>query len=129
MNSHVLDASAVLAVLNDEKGAETVLEALSSEGTVISAVNYSEVVSKLASLGMPPEVVDSSIDSLGLTVVPFDKEAAREAGLFFPSLSKFGLSLGDRACLALSKMSGLPALTSDKAWSNFKFHPKIRVVR
>lgn len=129
MNSHVLDASAVLAVLNGEKGAEIVLEALDADGTVIGAVNYSEVVAKLTAVGMPSGAVDAAINSLGLSIAPFDEETAREAGLLYPAAVKHGLSLGDRACLALSKKTGFPALTSDKAWSNLKFHPKIRILR
>jgi PIN domain nuclease of toxin-antitoxin system len=78
---------------------------------------------------MPSDAVDSAINSLGLSIVPFDSETARGAGLLHPVAAKFGLSFGDRACLALSKKTGVPALTSDKAWLDLKFHPKIRLIR
>lgn len=129
MNSFVLDASAILAVLNDEEGAETVIDALSAANTVVSAVNYSEVVAKLSAGGMPPDAVDAVINALGLSIVPFDAQTAKGAGQLSPLTGKVGLSFGDRACLALSKQTGIPALTADKAWAALKFHPKIRLIR
>lgn len=129
MNSFVLDASAILAVLNDEEGAETVIDALSAANTVVSAVNYSEVVAKLSAGGMPPDAVDAVINALGLSIVPFDAQTAKGAGQLSPLTGKAGLSFGDRACLALSKQTGIPALTADKAWAALKFHPKIRLIR
>ncbi|MBI3793245.1 MAG: type II toxin-antitoxin system VapC family toxin [Nitrospinae bacterium] len=129
MNSHILDASAVLAVINGENGSEVVLQAIEGGDTAISAVNYSEVVAKLATVGISPDAADTMINALELTVVPFDAETATEAGLLYLIGAKAGLSFADRACLALSKQTGLPALTADKAWAGLKFTPKIRLIR
>lgn len=129
MNSFVLDASAILAVLNGEKGAETVIDALNAANTIVSSVNYSEVIAKLSAGGMPPNAVDAVVNALGLSIIPFDTQTAKVAGLLYPLTGKAGLSFGDRACLALSQQAGIPALTADKAWAGLKFHPPIRLIR
>jgi ribonuclease VapC len=94
--SYVLDASAVLCLLQEEKRAERVAEALPD--AMIGAVNYSEVVAKLIEAGLDEATVDSLIDQLQLKVIPFDRIQARLAGSFRATTRKLGLSLRDRAC-------------------------------
>ncbi|MDE2007989.1 MAG: type II toxin-antitoxin system VapC family toxin [Rhodospirillales bacterium] len=110
----VLDASAVLALLGDEPGAEAVLEALPR--ATISTVNLSEVVAKLAERGMPAEAIAAALDGLDLDPRPFEIADAYAAGALRPATRAAGLSLGDRACLALAARLGAPALTADRGW-------------
>ena len=111
----VLDASAVLALLGNEPGAEAVLAALPR--ATIGAVNLSEVVAKLAERGMPNEAIRAALDGLDLDPRPFDTEAAYAAGLLRPVTRAAGLGFGDRACLALAARLGGVALTADRAWA------------
>lgn len=120
----VLDASALLAYLQDEPGAAVVEEAL-SVGTVMSAANWAEVLSKLAEAGREPETVAQSLSESGLLgtalqIIPLDEEQAAEIGRLRPLTKTSGLSLGDRACLALGKTLRIPALTTDRAWSTLE---------
>lgn len=129
MSDYVLDASAVLVLLNQEPGGEAVEEALSGEATVMNAVNYTEVVSKLASVGMPARSISDALEPLGLTIQHHDRVVAEQAGLLYPATHKQGQSLGDRSCLALAKKLGLPALTADKAWVGLEIGVKVKLVR
>ncbi len=88
----VLDASALLALLNSERGSRIVEESLS--GATISAVNLSEVVSKLSERGMPPAMVRTAVEALDLDILSFDVDLAYSAGLLRPATRGFGLSLG-----------------------------------
>ena len=115
MSSWVLDASALLACIQHEAGEEVVTDALVS-GASMSSVNLSEVVARLSDAGMPPEDIRETLYSFELTIVPFDEDGAFAAGLLRPSTRRAGLSLGDRACIALALRTGLPALTGDRAW-------------
>lgn len=110
----VLDASAILALLKGEPGADKVAGVL-DEATV-SAVNYAEVVSHYAKAGSPRERIKEMLDALPITVVPIDTELGMQAGMLRPITMKAGLSLGDRFCLALAVRDGLPAWTADKEW-------------
>ncbi|MDP2920066.1 MAG: type II toxin-antitoxin system VapC family toxin [Dehalococcoidia bacterium] len=123
----VIDASALLALLNAEPGADIVAEALS--GGVISAVNLSEVVAKLSEVGMPENIIRQVIEPLGLDVKPFDKEQAFQAGLLRAATQSRGISLGDRACLSLAKTLGVTALTADKTWTGLSLGVNVRVIR
>lgn len=127
MASVVLDASAILLLLNDEPGAAVVAEAL--DGGVISAVNLSEVVAKLLEAGLPRGEAEDGLGGLGLEVHPFDEAAAWAAGGLRSGTRKAGLSLGDRACLALAKELGLPALTADSAWARASIGVEVRLLR
>jgi len=120
----VLDASALLALLNGEPGSETVAAVVSE--AVISTVNLSEVVAKLADHGMDEKDLGGLIDGLGLSVVAFDEAQAYAAGLMRPATRNAGLSLGDRACLALARRRKAPAYTTDRSWravAGVKVHP------
>jgi PIN domain nuclease of toxin-antitoxin system len=116
MSSVVLDASALLALLNRERGQERVYDALAGH-PVISTVNLSEVIAKLADRGMPEPVIREVLEPLALEVVEFDAADAYEAGLMRPVTRELGLSLGDRACLAVGRLLGVPVLTADAIWS------------
>ena len=123
----VIDASALLALLNAEPGADIVAETL--PGGVISAVNLSEVVAKLCDAGMPEKAIHQALQPLGLEIIPFDEEQAYQAGLLRASTQDRGVSLGDRACLSLAKMLGVVALTADKAWAGLSVGATIKVIR
>jgi PIN domain nuclease of toxin-antitoxin system len=112
----VLDASALLALLQDEPGAELVADLL--PGGIISAVNLSEVVAKLTDRGMPGEAARAALEGLPIVVHPFDRESAYQAGALRPTTRTVGLSLGDRACLALAIHLDATAVTADRAWAS-----------
>lgn len=99
MSKVVLDASALLALLNAEPGSRAVEENLS--GAAVSAVNLSEVIAKLSERGMPEAAIRTALEGLGLDVRPFDTAMAYSAGTLRAATRGLGLSLGDRACLAL----------------------------
>jgi len=103
----VLDASALLALLNDEAGADKVEEVIPE--AYVSSVNVSEVVAKLMDNGAPEQAVRESLFTLGVEILDFNEEMAFEAGKLRPVTRKLGLSLGDRACLATAKVMNLPA--------------------
>jgi ribonuclease VapC len=114
MSEFVLDASALLALLNEEEGAELVQECLPQ--AIISTVNLAEVVTRLAAIGMPEAEIRETLGILGLEVIPLDEEQAFQIGLIYPKTKSLGLSLGDRACLTLAGARGVPAVTADRAW-------------
>lgn len=111
----VLDASALLVLLFNETGAEIVAARMAS--AVIGAVNLSEVVAKLADRGMPDAAISATFGEFDLDVRAFDAEQARMAGAMRGPTKAFGLSLGDRACLALAHQLQAVAFTADRAWS------------
>jgi PIN domain nuclease of toxin-antitoxin system len=112
MTSIVLDASAVLAVINDEAGADAVYPNL--YGAALSAVNYAEVTTKLAEGGTDRKAAVEAILRLGVQVVDFDKDLAERTGELRPLTRSRGLSLGDRACIALAEREGATVLTADR---------------
>ena len=115
-DAFVLDASALLCLLHDEKGAGRVAQALSR--SVVSAVNLSEAIAKLADAGLSAQRISAALEALQLAVVAFDEEQATLAGLLRPKTKRAGLSLGDRACLALGQLRKAMVLTCDKRWSS-----------
>lgn len=127
MGKVVLDASALLVLLNDESGSASVEAVL--PGAAISAVNLSEVVAKLADRSVPLEIISTALLSLGLEVHPFDQEMAFVAGSLRPKTRSAGLSFGDRGCLALALLLSRTVLTADKSWKNLRLGVKIRLVR
>jgi len=127
LSNVVLDASALLALLNDETGSEVVAQELPE--ALIGAVNLSEVVAKLAEHGMPEDAIHVVIDSLGVTVAPFGAPQAYITGMLQPQTRPSGLSLGDRACIALGRSRGLPVLTADRAWATLDLDVDVRVIR
>jgi ribonuclease VapC len=123
----VLDASAVLAVLGGELGADLVVPLLG--GALMSAVNYAEVASKLMNSGAGRSEARDAILGLGIEVSDFDLALAERTGELRPLTRHRGLSLGDRACLALAEREGAPAVTADRNWRDILPGIEIRVVR
>jgi PIN domain nuclease of toxin-antitoxin system len=129
VSSCVLDASALLALLHGEPGASDVASLIASGPGAISTVNLSEVVGKLDEAGIPADDIRDIVASLRLEVVVFDVAGAFRAGLFRSLTRRAGLSLGDRACLALAQFRGLPAVTTDRIWGTLQLGIDIRVIR
>ncbi len=123
----VLDASALLAFLYEETGQEQVAAVIND--AMISSVNLSEVIAKLVKDGFPTEVIDKMLLELPLTVIPFDHVMAYHTGLLIATTQKWGLSLGDRACLATAKMLGMPAMTADTIWEKLPVELLIICIR
>ncbi len=131
--SAVLDSSAFLAYLRGEGGAETVSEALAN-GVRMSAVNWAEVLSKLAAAGNDTDrftklMRDQGILGGALTVQPFEIAHAGLVAGMTEKMRRAGLSFGDRACLALGQAAGVPILTADKAWKELGLGLEIRLIR
>ncbi|BBL83281.1 hypothetical protein TthAA37_21700 (plasmid) [Thermus thermophilus] len=129
----VLDASALLALLKGEPGAERVAEAL-ERGAYLSAVNLAEVLSKLADWGEDPAEAQARMEGVGLLgaaveVLPFTGEDALEVARLRALTRAYGLSFGDRACLALARRLGLPALTAERAWAELDLGIPVEVLR
>lgn len=127
MSEVVLDASALLALLQQERGHEEVARVVSS--AAMGAVNLSEVAAKLADAGMPEEAIREAVGGLGLDIRDFDRELAFRAGMLRPLTKPRGLSLADRACLALGRQLELPILTTDGAWEDLDLEVEVRLVR
>ena len=115
-SSSVLDASALLALLYQEPGSDRVADAV-DQGAAISAVNLAEVVARLSDSGVQEAIIGSMLAPLEIEVFDFDIPAAYRTGVLRPVTRTAGLSLGDRACLALARHLGVPALTTDGSWA------------
>ena len=111
----VLDASAVLALLFEEPGAEVVRAHLRTG--VIGAANLAEVLAKLSDHGLPAQEATRAVAILGLEVAPMTEAQAQRSAELRPATRAAGLSLGDRACFALAAELGAPALTADRGWN------------
>lgn len=127
MSEVVVDASAVLALLNQETGSEAISQVIGN--AAISAVNLSEVIAKLAEAGIPEEDIQQILFNLNLEVIAFNQEQALQAGMLRPVTKSIGLSFGDRACLALGIFLNQPVITTDRLWSSLSLGIEIRVVR
>ena len=123
----VLDSSALLCLLNGEAGAERLAEALPS--AVIGAVNLAEVVTKLRERGLSAEEVEEALGGFNLEVRPFTAVQAYATGHLRQATRSQGLSLGDRACLALAVELGAPALTADQAWGKVDAGAAVEIIR
>lgn len=126
--SVVLDASALLALLGDELGAERAAAAV-ARGASIGAVNLAEVASKLSASGMPDDEVRDVLGGLSLRVLAFDEDLAYRVAALVPLTRPHGLSLGDRACLALGQREGLAVLTADRTWDDLHLDVEVQRVR
>ena len=128
----VLDGSALLALLRHEDGGERVAQAL-PRGAAISALNWAEVLARLVDLGGDPAEIAAralpAAAAAAVEVVPFDDAGARETARLRAKTRSLGLSLGDRAALALAKSRGIPVLTADRAWRSLRLPIKIEVIR
>jgi PIN domain nuclease of toxin-antitoxin system len=122
----VLDASVLLAHMSGERGSEAFPEL--AEDALLSAVNLAEIFTKLIEWDLT-EFEASTVYRYGFHVVPFDRELAYQTGLLRPVTRVLGLSLGDRACLALAQREGLPVLTTDRNWNKLNIGVEIKVLR
>lgn len=125
--SVVLDSSAMLAVLQDEPGAELVAPLIAT--AMISAVNFAEIIAKLIAGGGDPATVREDLGSIAINVVDFTRDLAEEAGALITQTKARGLSLGDRACLALARRENLPVMTADKAWASVNVGVQVELIR
>jgi PIN domain nuclease of toxin-antitoxin system len=132
----VLDASALLAYLQDEPGGNAVDRVLAE--SVISSVNWAEVVQKSIAARVDVDGMLDDLQSLGLTVEPFTPEDGEMAGRLWEQTRQAGLSLGDRACLSLGLRLGVPVLSSDRAvprlgrdraWATLNLSLDVQVLR
>jgi ribonuclease VapC len=128
----VLDSSALLAYLRAEPGKDQVGLAL-KQSTAISAVNWAEVLSKLVDFGYDASAVGAEFRDKGpgeaLTVWPFDERFALDVADLRNQTRPYGLSLGDRACLALGSFLKIPILTADRKWAVLKLRVTLRFIR
>jgi ribonuclease VapC len=129
----VLDASALLAYLNREAGGEFVADLL-GVGVSISAVNFAEVLSTAADRGVEPEQLIDGLTEVGvlngaLSLEPFTAADASTVATLRHATRHAGLSLGDRACLALARRLDAPAVTADAAWADVDVGVEIRLIR
>jgi ribonuclease VapC len=123
----VLDASAVLALYCDEPGAELVRPTL--PGGLLSAVNYTEVIGKCLDRGEAMGDVLRKIAAMGVQIVAHDLLLAQRTGELRPLTRCIGLSLADRACLALAERERMPILTADRSWTSLELGIDIRLIR
>jgi ribonuclease VapC len=114
MSKSVLDASALLALLLQEPGAEIVKGVIGD--AAVSAVNIAEVVGHFAKFGADHGTIQTMLSVLPLTIMPADEALSFAVGMMRPTTAHLGLSLGDRYCLALAKSLGARAVTADRDW-------------
>lgn len=126
-NTAVLDASALLALLFAEPGAERVADVI-AEGAVISTVNLSEVAALLVRHGQKPEKTLALVREQ-IAVEPFTPEDALTAAKLSSLTAPKGLSLGDRACLALAKRLAARAVTAERAWAQLEVDVQVELIR
>jgi len=123
----VLDASAVLALMNGEPGADRVAQSL--DGAIMSVANAIEVGTRLMDRGASFDEAWDALDRLDIDLVDLDAELGAIAIELRGSTRAQGLSLADRACLALAVREGLPALTADRVWISLDLPCKVEVIR
>ena len=123
----VVDASAIIALLVGEP--ITRFDPTRLAGASISAVNLSEVLARLQEFGTPESEAIAAVESLELRVVPFDEPQARIAARLRSITRRAGLSLGDRACLALGDRLGCPVVTADRIWTSLDLGVDVIVIR
>ena len=126
MTCFVLDASAVLALLLGEPGADKVATAL--DDAVMTTVNLAEVVSHYAKLGIGRRDIEALLRPLPIRLAPIDTALSYAAGTLRPITIAGGLPLGDRYCLALARREGVPRLTAERRWPSIAIAAGIRGV-
>ncbi|HKV25689.1 MAG TPA: type II toxin-antitoxin system VapC family toxin [Candidatus Acidoferrum sp.] len=128
MSRVVLDASALLAVLNQEPGSEKLTAELLTDAAA-STVNLAEVHGKLVAHGAKSSDAWEAVISLVREIAPFTAEQAKLAGDLVLQTRPLGLSLGDRACLALGLSISAPIYTADRSWKKLKVGAAIHAIR
>lgn len=123
----VADASAIIALLVGEPFERVAPERIA--GAWVSAVNFSEVLAKLYEMGVPEGEADTAVARLDFRVLAFDEAQAQVAAALKSVTRQAGLSLGDRACLALAKKLGCGTVTADRAWSKIDVGVDILLIR
>jgi len=123
----VLDTSALLAYLHQEPGWDVVHEVIGEN--YIGTVNWCEVAQKTGQKGLEAGRARSLLEEVGITIVPFSQEHAELAAALWKPTKRHGLSLADRACLALAIESEATVLTADKAWGKLDLDIKFQLVR
>ncbi len=128
MNKVVLDASAILALINGEPGHEKLTPSVLANA-VCSTVNLAEVQAKLVSHGWPPS--EAWQDAMGpiREAIPFTEEHAKVTGTLITHTRAVGLSLGDRACIALGMALQAPVFTAEQTWKKLNLGIEIQVIR
>lgn len=129
MSKVVLDTSVLLAYLFEEEGSDKVALILEEGRGVIGSANYAELMTKLVDENMPMEEILAVISSLELEFIPQDEQQARLTGELRSVSKSFGLSLGDRACLALGLALDLPVMTADRVWMTLAEKAQIQCIR
>jgi ribonuclease VapC len=127
MSKIVLDSSALLACLNGEPGGDAVTDQLAE--ALMSSVNLAEAVGVLVRRGASLERAREILGLLQFTVADFDRPLAEQTGAFVKHTTFRGLSIGDRACLALASRENLPVLTADRAWNDIDVGVEVRLIR
>nr|VFJ77541.1 MAG: PIN domain nuclease, a component of toxin-antitoxin system (PIN domain) [Candidatus Kentron sp. FW] len=125
--SQILDASALLTLLHGEPGAQVVEEAL--DGALISTVNWAEVVQKSLERQADVSWMREGFSKVGVVFEPFTPVQAETAAHLWSRVRRHGLSLADRACIALAMDRQLPILTADRVWGELVLPVEIRLVR
>lgn len=128
MSNAILDASAILALLQNERGAEKLTDLL-LEDSIASTVNLAEVQAKLVLKGLPPDEAWEHATSPVASVEAFTEEQATIAGGLVEKTRSYGLSLGDRACLALAIARKADVYTTERTWKNLKLGVRVHVIR
>lgn len=126
-NGAILDASALLALLADEPAGELVAPLL--DGAVISTVNWSEVLARYVDLGLKITGREAEIESLGVSLAPFTSRQTEIAAGLLPLTREAGLSLGDRACLALALDAGGRPVSAERAWGRIDVGLDVTLIR
>lgn len=127
MTDYVVDASALLAIIRDERGADIASERVS--GAMMSAVNMSEALMRGTEKGAPLDLMRNFLAAQQVRVVPFDDELAVAAALLRPATKHLGLSFADRACIATAMKRDATVVTADRVWSTLDLPCKIELIR
>lgn len=127
MTEVVLDSSAILAVFREEPGRDAVVSRLFQALTC--SVNLTEVVTKMLDQGIAVFDIEETVSELCGQIVDFDRDLAIQAGLLRAATRHTGLSLGDRACLALAMRERLPVMTADRAWCDLDLPVEVVLIR